>query len=359
MSIVNTLVETQFFIDHMRTALLACDASLEVVTMNPAAEALFDLSARQTHGQPISELCIGCHTLVELAQRGLDEERSISAYDLSVDISPTRTFKLDIHVTPIPESSENTALLLEIVQVDHHLGWAKTEAQADQNSVNQDILRGLAHEVKNPLGGLRGAAQLLDQELQDREQREYTRIIIHEADRLRNLVDRMMGSHRVVEVEPINIHQVLEHVRKLTLAEIQEGLDFERDYDPSLPDIQGNREQLTQVVINIVRNAVDALQQKGKITLRSRVGSGYYIDQKWHRRVLKIDIEDDGPGIDAELQAKVFYPMVTSRADGRGLGLSIAQDIVRNHGGTIELESQPGFTRFSMLLPWLGESHHE
>lgn len=340
------------FVDHIHTALVGCDTELRVLEMNPAAEALFGISARNTHGQPLSRLCLDGDAIIECARQARDKEHTVSAYDLPVVVAPRNSVRVDLTVTPLRAAIGSVSLLLELNQADQFRSRAREEQRADRHAAGREILRGLAHEIKNPLGGLRGAAQLLDDELREREQREYTRIIIHEADRLRNLVDRIMGSYRPIDAQPLNIHEVLEHVRKLIQAEIREGLDVVRDYDPSLPTIRGDREQLIQVVLNIVRNAVEAMDGQGEIRLRTRVVGARYIGKQWHHHVLSVDIEDSGPGIDEELQDKIFYPMITTRAEGNGLGLSIAQDVVRRHGGTIELESQPGETRFSLLFPW-------
>lgn len=343
------------YVDHIQTALLGCDGKLRVREMNPAAEALFDISARQARGRALSELVADSDAIAECARQARDREHIVSAYDLPVVVAPGKLVRVDLTVTPLGSGADSAALLLELVRADRFLLRAREEQRADRHAAGREMLRGMAHEIKNPLGGLRGAAQLLDDELQDREQREYTRIIIHEADRLRNLVDRIMGSYRPIDTRPLNVHEVLEHVRKLVQAEVREGLTVVRDYDPSLPPIRGDREQLIQVVLNIVRNAVEALQGHGEIRLRTRVIGPRYIGRQWHLHVMTVDIEDNGPGVDEALQDRIFYPMITTRPEGNGLGLSIAQDVVQRHGGAIELESQPGRTRFSLLLPWSKE----
>lgn len=341
--------------DHIHTALLGCDADLLVRDMNPAAEALFEISARHARGRALSDLFLDGDAIAECARQALEKEHTVSAYELPVVLAPRRTISVDLTVTPLRRDTEPVTLLLELTRADRFPSRAREEQRADRHAAGREMLRGMAHEIRNPLGGLRGAAQLLDAELADREQREYTRIIIHEADRLRNLVDRIMGSYRPIDTAPLNIHEVLEHVRKLVQAEAREGLTITRDYDPSLPPIRGDREQLIQVVLNIVRNAVEAMDGKGEIRLRTRVVGPRYIGKRWHHRVLAVDIEDDGPGIEEAIQERIFYPMITTRPEGNGLGLSIAQDVIHRHGGTIELASQPGRTCFSLLLPWSGD----
>jgi two-component system nitrogen regulation sensor histidine kinase GlnL len=242
-------------------------------------------------------------------------------------------------------------LLVELMQVDRLMRLARDENMLERQAANRAVMRGLAHEIKNPLGGLRGAAQLLERELPDPALKEYTRIIIHEADRLRNLVDRMMGPHKPLNKRPVNIHEILEHVRKLVLVEVPAGLTLEREYDPSLPDLLGEPEQLIQAVLNIVRNSAEAIQHKGVIRLRTAIERNFTIGQKRHRLVLRADIVDNGPGIPEEIREHIFYPMVTAKPGGTGLGLSIAQDIVTKHGGLIECDSRLGQTVFSIFLP--------
>lgn len=322
------------------------------MTMNPAAELMFGVSDRQAASRPLSTLIAAePGALLRPVDKARSTRQSVTAHDLSLYLSPDRSVTVDCTATPL-SAAQGEQILIELIQVDGFLDMAKNRHRDDQYDANRDVLRGLAHEIKNPLGGLRGAAQLLERELSDRGNKEYTRIIIHEADRLRNLVDRMMGSYLPIKHEAVNIHDVLTHVRKLILAEIQEGLTITQDYDPSLPELRGDRDQLIQAVLNITRNSVEAMQDDGEIIFRTRVQRSVYTGQQWHRCVLKVEIEDNGPGIPEHMQEKVFYPMVSGRADGSGLGLSIAQDIVSRHQGSIQLNSEPGHTRFVLLLPF-------
>ena len=217
-------------------------------------------------------------------------------------------------------------------------------------------MRGLAHEIKNPLGGIRGAAQLLSRELHEPSLRDYTDVIIEEADRLRNLVDRMLGSNKLPSLSMTNIHEVLERVCSLVDLESQGRITLVRDYDPSIPDVLIDREQMIQAVLNIVRNAMQALASQndlhlGRITLRTRTLRQFTIGHTRHRLVCKVEIIDNGPGIPPELQDTIFYPMVSGRADGTGLGLAITQNIISQHQGLIECESHPGHTVFALFLP--------
>jgi two-component system nitrogen regulation sensor histidine kinase GlnL len=238
---------------------------------------------------------------------------------------------------------------LEIVQVDRHLRIAHEEHLLTQQRAARDLMRGMAHEIKNPLGGLRGAAQLLEGELEQPELHEYTRVIIGEADRLRNLVDRMLGPNNVPANRTINIHQVMEQVRSLVDAECYPHLELKREYDPSIPDLQADSELLVQALLNLVRNAAQA--GATTIILRSRTQRQFTIGHIRHKLVIRIDIIDNGPGIPAELQSKIFYPMVTGRPEGTGLGLSIAQSLINQHHGIIEFTSEPTNTVFTVFLP--------
>jgi len=239
---------------------------------------------------------------------------------------------------------------------DRLLRITKEEAQLSKQETTKLLVRGLAHEIKNPLGGIRGAAQLLSRELPEEHLKDYTNVIIEEADRLRNLVDRMLGSNKLPSLAMTNVHEVLERVCSLVDAESQGRITLVRDYDPSIPEVLVDREQMIQAVLNIVRNAMQALTSgneahMGRITLRTRALRQFTIGHTRHRLVVKTEIIDNGPGIPPELQDTLFYPMVSGRPDGTGLGLAITQNIISQHQGLIECESHPGHTVFSIFLP--------
>jgi two-component system nitrogen regulation sensor histidine kinase GlnL len=257
---------------------------------------------------------------------------------------------VDCTVTPISEP-QHKELLVELLHVDRHLRIIREENLLAQHQATRALARGLAHEIKNPLGGLRGAAQLLERELNNEALKEYTGIIIGEADRLQNLVNRMLGPNTLPQKRLINIHQVLEHVRSLVSAEAPPGVHIVRDYDPSIPELNADPDQLIQAVLNIVRNAVQAVGDHGEITLRTRTLRQYTIGQRRHKLVIRIDVIDNGPGIPPDMMESIFYPMVTGRPEGTGLGLPIAQFLISQHGGLIECASRPGFTTFTLLLP--------
>jgi len=242
-------------------------------------------------------------------------------------------------------------LLIEFRHIEQQLRIAREERLLDQSQANRELIRNLAHEIKNPLGGIRGAAQLLDHELERPALHEYTQVIMKEADRLQSLMDRLLTPHRLPRLASLNIHEVLERVRSLILAEYPQGITIRRDYDTSVPLLTGDKEQMIQVVLNVVRNAAQAMHGNGEITLRSRVARQVTLARKRYKHALELQISDTGPGIPEDLRERIFYPLVSGREGGSGLGLTLAQTFVTQHGGTITFESQPGSTMFTLLLP--------
>jgi two-component system nitrogen regulation sensor histidine kinase GlnL len=339
-------------VENLSTAVLILDEQLRLVYMNPAAEVMFAVSARQASGQPARSLSPGEPCFEEPLQRALEHWRPYTERERQLHLPGDRSLTVDCAVTPMVEEGGDRNLLIELLQVDRHLRIAREEHLLAQQEAMHALLRGLAHEIKNPLGGIRGAAQLLQRELPDASLREYTRIVIEESDRLRNLVDRMLGPRTPTRKRPMNIHEALEHVRQLLEAEIPAGVRITADYDPSIPECLGDAEQLIQALLNVARNAAQAVQQgSGIVGFRTRVLRHQSIGQHHHRLVARIDITDNGPGVPPELAEHIFYPMVTGRPEGTGLGLTIAQALIKQHGGLIECSSRPGETTFSLLLP--------
>jgi two-component system nitrogen regulation sensor histidine kinase GlnL len=252
-------------------------------------------------------------------------------------------------VTPI-ERASGGSFLLEFRHVEQQLRIAREERLLDQNRVNREFIRNLAHEIKNPLGGIRGAAQLLDRELERPDLHEYTQVIMKEADRLQSLMDRLLAPHRTAKPVTLNIHEVLERVRSIILAEYP-GVAILRDYDSSLPSLKGDKEQLIQVALNIVRNAAQALQGNGEICLKTRIARQVTIARTRHRHAIELTVADNGPGLPEAIRERVLYPLVSGRDDGSGLGLTIAQTFITQHHGTLTYESMPGNTCFTILLP--------
>ncbi len=332
-------------LELLATAVVALDEALVVRYANPAAESLFATGARSLIGQPFLSLFVEREAL----ERSLDEARA-SHWDYSAqNVTHLRGGE------PVPISCTVTridvvglALLAELRPIEQQLRQAREERLLSEQQSNRELIRNLAHEIRNPLGGLRGSAQLLEGELDRPELREYTRVIIKEADRLQALLDRMLTPHRAPRIEPVSIHEVLERVRSLVQAEFPRTT-LVRDYDPSLPEIPGDREQLIQAVLNIVRNAAQA--GAASIVLRTRAARQITILRRRHRLALELQVIDDGPGVPEEIRDRIFSPLVSGREGGSGLGLSLAQTYVQYHQGVVELESRPGRTLFRILLP--------
>ncbi|MFZ5588816.1 MAG: nitrogen regulation protein NR(II) [Pseudomonadota bacterium] len=343
----------QAILENLNTAVLMFDPALRLTYLNPAAEMLFSISARQARGLPAAHFMPAAAAFLSALQRALHDQHPFTERELQLRLADA-VITVDSTVTPL----SNQKLLVEFLQVDRHRRVTREENLLAQYQAHRVVLRGLAHEINNPLGGLRGAAQLLERELPNATLKEYTRVIIGEADRLRNLLARMLGPNTLPHKQPCNIHQVLERVRSVVLAEIPEGVRIIRDYDPSIPELQADPDQLIQAVLNIVRNAAQAAGGKGNITLRTRVQRHVTIGQRYHKLITRVDIHDDGPGIPPDLIENIFYPMVTGSASGTGLGLSIAQSLVNQHGGLIECASRPGDTTFTLLLPIENGTHH-
>jgi two-component system nitrogen regulation sensor histidine kinase GlnL len=268
---------------------------------------------------------------------------------------------LPIHVI-VNQTDDPEHVLIEMIEIEQQTRQDREERTQGQAEANKELVRNLAHEIKNPLGGIRGAAQLLGMELegllgQRRELTEYTQVIIAEADRLQLLVDRLLAPHRRAHiVTDVNIHEVCERVRSLVVAEHPRSLQVRRDYDTSIPEFRGDREQLIQAVLNIAHNAVQALAERiqagdAVLTLRTRIGRQVTIGKQRWRLALELHIEDNGPGVPEAIRERIFFPLVTGREGGSGLGLTLAQTFVQQHQGSIECVSQPGRTLFTILIP--------
>ncbi|MBK8453127.1 MAG: nitrogen regulation protein NR(II) [Thiofilum sp.] len=335
----------------MTSAIVVLDHDLHILYMNQSAEVLLGQSVHRSLSHPFLQL-IKSESFAEQLRlaRGLREPHVIR--ECAVDLIGLENITIDCIVTPLLDNDQEGELLLELWRVDRQLRIVREKQLLTQQQAIHEMIRGIAHEIKNPLGGLRGAAQLLESELPDPALKEYTQIIIAEADRLKQLVNNMLGPRKIPNVERVNIHEVLEHVRHLVSSDSTNEVTFELDYDPSIPDVMIDRGQLIQVCLNIVNNAVRATHYKGTVWLRTRVMRQFTIRQHRHRLVLRVDIGDDGEGIPEHLRDKLFLPMVSGYADGTGLGLSIAQSIMRQYSGVIHYESEPGKTWFSILIPY-------
>ena len=338
-------------LDGLKAAVILVGADRRVIFMNPAAEGLLDISTQRGFGRDVLDLVPMGMTL-QGALIAAEEGATTTLREEALQ-GPMQAegVTVDCTVSPIDYGTDRPCMIVELSQVDQLARMTRETTLHESQGAFSQVARALAHEIKNPLGGIRGAAQLLDGELSDKDLREYTRIITHETDRLNGLVDRLTGGYGASERESFNLHSVLEHVRKLTQVETPEGLEFDRDYDPSIPDILGDHAQMTQAVLNVVRNAVQAMEGRGCIRLRTRVRRQCTIHHTRHRLAVEASITDNGPGIDPNLKERIFFPMVTGRPDGTGLGLALTQEIISRHGGLIECTSQPGQTAFTLLLP--------
>jgi len=336
-------------LEHLATAVILLDEQSRVAYFNPAAENLFALSSKNLIGHPVQHVFTHTEQLVAAIQQALTNNASYIEHDLTLGTHAHGKLHLRCAATPL--LSDKHYLLLEFHPMDRPLKLAREEQMLDQTQANRLLLRNLAHEIKNPLGGIRGAAQLLEQELEKPSLREYTQVVIQEADRLRSLMEKLLAPQHAPHFSALNIHEVLERVRSLVLAEMPKELVIERDFDISLPPLMGDKEQMIQVVLNIVRNAAQAMQGQGTIVLRTRIARQVTLIKKRHRLAIMVQIEDDGPGVPEHLRDKIFYPLVSGRPDGHGLGLTLAQDFVSQHQGSIEFESEPGHTCFTVMLP--------
>ena len=338
-------------LDGLTTAVVALDETLRVSMINTAAEGLFEVSRRLGLNQTLAEAIPHFAPHESRLRTALDTGTGFIERETKLARAGFAPVTVDLMVTPFAVGRK-PGLLMEMLPLDRHLRISRDELIQTQFDASRELIRGLAHEIKNPLGGIRGAAQLLEHEFPDSQHREYTRVIIREVDRLQNLVNRMLGPNRAPLKTLLNIHELLEHVRRLVQAEAPQQVAVLRDYDPSIPEVSVDREQIIQAVLNILRNALQAIGNRpGAITLRTRTRRQFTIGGTRHKLVVQIDIEDNGPGVPPELVEKIFYPMVTTRAEGTGLGLPISQYLVHSHGGLIECRSRSGCTVFSIFLP--------
>ena len=336
-------------LDLLTTAAVVLDRDLKVIYLNPAAETVFALSQRNVTAHPFAELFVNGRIFGQKLFQALADMRGFVDQELTLTRPGYEPLHLNCVVTPVDLST--AALLIEFRHIEQQLRIERETQRLTQHEANRELIRNLAHEIKNPLGGIRGSAQLLERELERPDLREYTQVIIKEADRLQVLMDRLLTPHRRPHVGAVNIHEVCERVRTLILAEFPEGIQIVRDYDTSLPDLHGDREQLIQAALNVARNAAQAMNGKGTIELRTRVARQVTLAKTRHKLALELQVVDNGPGISAAIQDRIFYPLVSGREGGSGLGLTLAQTFVQHHHGVIEVESEPGRTCFRIMLP--------
>lgn len=356
-------------LDNLNTAIVLLDSELRVLCINPAAEMLLGVSSNKICAKPFEKILLD-RKMISAIRNTLSSNHPFTQREKTIQLSDHKVI-VDFTVQPINTENSDKQLLIEFNQLERHLRISREENLLAQHETVRALLRGMAHEVKNPLGGIRGAAQLLERELNNPDLEEYTQVIIDEADRLKKLVNRMLGPNALPNRTMVNIHSVTERVRSLLKADKSRDVKIFFDYDPSIPEVEFDPEHLIQAVLNIVRNAAQALSEQEpkldengyelekKITIRTRVLRHFSLGQKYYKLVAKMDIIDNGPGISEDMQERIFMPLITGRAEGTGLGLSIAQSLISQNGGLIECQSRPGKTVFSLLLPIDSESDEE
>jgi len=354
-------------LDQIPNAIVIFEAdSQQLVYVNPAAESALDLSRKSLEGHNFQDLFGDNLQLREMIQEVKSGKAPAQRQELLLHSLPG-----SIHQETIPAHvvialmDDSDLMLMEWFPIDQQLRTERDERVTQQVEANKELMRNLAHEIKNPLGGIRGAAQLLEFELPEKGLREYTQVIIKESDRLQTLVDRLLAPHRKAHaMEYFNVHEALERVRSLVLAEFPKGLKIVRNYDTSLPDILGDREQLIQAVLNIAHNAAQALTDEieagvAQIELRTRVARSVTIAKQRYKLAMDLDVIDNGPGIPPDIRERIFFPLVSGREGGSGLGLTLAQTFVQQHQGSIACDSKPGCTHFHIQIPYRRQEKSE
>jgi len=325
-----------------------------VIFANAALEDAMGTSRRSIEGSAFPEAFVDPRQLRTALQGARSNEFAVLRYDAALARPGAEPMPVHVVVVQTERAGE---VLIEMLPLEQQARQEREERLIDQAQANKELIRNLAHEIKNPLGGIRGAAQLLEMEIDSRELTEYTQVIIHEADRLQTLVDRLLAPHRRPHVVgDVNIHEVCERVRSLILAEFPRGLQVVREYDTSLPEFRGDREQLIQAVLNIAHNACQALSERitagdAQLVFRTRIARQVTFGKQRYRLALELHVIDNGPGVPPAIKDRIFYPLVSGREGGSGLGLTLAQTFVQQHHGLIECDSVPGRTDFKLLIP--------
>jgi two-component system nitrogen regulation sensor histidine kinase GlnL len=343
-------MDTGLLLNHLVTAVLVINDELELLYTNVATEQLLGVSNNKLLELSLPEHYQTLAVDLQMLQLAIKNNQGLTVNTVSLVTLDGQQHTVDVTLTPIEQVHGQA--LLELRQVDQQRRIHQQLTQDAQQQAAQFLVRNLAHEIKNPLGGLRGAAQLLSRELEEPELREFTDLIIEQADRLRGLVDRLLGPQKPTQHSLYNIHEVVHKVLQLVNLTLPDNVTLMQDYDPSIPDIEMDPDQLQQAVLNIVQNAVQALDTAGGIIrIKTRTQHQITIGTQRHKLVLMLSVIDNGPGINPDLMDTLFYPMVTGREQGSGLGLSIAHNFARLHGGRIECDSSFGRTEFTITLP--------
>jgi two-component system nitrogen regulation sensor histidine kinase GlnL len=342
-------------LDLLSTAVVIINRSFVLMYANPAAEDLFAFSLKNAANQPFARLFsaghTGNHALFSMLDQVVRNDAGFNENELTLESFAGHTLHSSCVASPI----DDDRVALEFHALDQQIKIAREAKILERQELNRELIRNLAHEIKNPLGGIRGSAQLLERELQglpkEADLKEYTQVIVNEADRLQTLMDRLLTPHRLPQMARLNIHEVLERVRTLVLAEFPAGISVLRDYDTSLPEFIADKEPLIQALLNITRNAAQAMHGRGQIKLVTRIARQVTLAKQRYRHAIQIQIVDNGPGVPAALSDKIFFPLVSGRDGGTGLGLSLAQNFISQHLGIIEFESVAGNTCFTVVLP--------
>jgi two-component system nitrogen regulation sensor histidine kinase GlnL len=338
-------------LDSLRTGVMLVDARACVLEMNPAAEQLLGIGRRAAVGRPLPDVLPHAQPLLDLVQRALLTGGGFAHRALMLQgpgATPAAT--CDIEVTPLGGEAQR-CVIIELRDAEPALRFGRELVLSAQLDATRSLARQLGHEIRNPLGGLRGAAQLLARQLDRPELHEYVQVILREADRLVALAARMLGPGGTPGRQSVNIHDPLQHVARLITAEYGSALAFVEDFDPSLPSLHADRDELVQALLNVVRNSAQAVDGAGRIRLRTRAAAHVSIAGRPCALAVRVEVEDDGPGVPDAIRDTLFYPLVSGRRDGTGLGLALAQDLVRRQQGVIEYSSRPGCTIFTLLLP--------
>jgi two-component system, NtrC family, nitrogen regulation sensor histidine kinase GlnL len=343
--------DTARLLDSLTTSVMLASASGELLYLNASAEDLLGISKQRATGLPLTEVFERDEGMLELIRRTGEDGHSFARREISL-LTQHGPLVVDCRVTPLNEGRLDGPLLVEIHDASPRVRIRRDNTLRAQRHISRLMVRQLAHEIKNPLGGLRGAAQLLERALPSADLVEYTQVIIAEADRLKALVDDLLGPGGQPDRKPVNVHELLQHVFRLVAAEAPPGVTVLRDYDPSLPQLRLDRTQIIQAVLNLAKNALESVGAQGTIVFRTRARTNVTLAGVCHRLVISLELEDDGPGVPEDLQDTIFYPLVTGRAAGTGLGLPLAQELVNRHGGLIEFDTRPGRTVFRVGLPF-------
>ena len=344
-------------LDSLKTGVLLLDSDLRLKYINMGAEQLLAISDSKANNQFIGELLLDAEEEIREIRMALERGISVTRRRAELHLKHKRSILVDYTINPY-EADGDVSALVELNSLEHAQRINQEEILSAARATTQELVRGLAHEIKNPLGGIRGAAQLLASEIDETELHDYTQVIIDEADRLHNLVDRLVGAKHTLAFTDTNIHEVLERVKSLAEADsASNNIHIIADYDPSIPTLRGDGEHLIQAMLNLVRNAMQSINSveprvgNGRILLRTRVARNISISAAFYRIALKVDVTDNGPGVPPHMLSTIFYPMISGRAEGTGLGLPITHSIINQHGGMIECKSKPGDTIFSVVLP--------